>query len=42
MISIFRNVNSGIWLKLEAYFIAKFNMVLPYEESNEGPNEISK
>ena len=41
MISIFRNVNSGIWLYPEAYFYSKIQYGRPYERSNEGPNEIS-
>ena len=45
MISIFKNVNNGIWLqlehKLEAYFYSKIQYGRPYEGSNEGPNELS-
>ena len=41
MISIFTNVNSGIWLQLEAYFYSKIQYERPYEGSNEGPNKIS-
>ena len=41
MISIFRNVNNGIWSYPEAYFYSKIQYGRPYEGSNEGPNEIS-